>query len=112
MDERLILYAPEYSLTETEQVLLRPRIRKRIGNLSPQNLRLILAALTDRIQILSRTTYESKLTRAGHIAPDPDDVPYLAMALHLRVPLWSNDSVLKNQRSVPVYTTEELLELL
>ena len=75
-------------------------------------VRLILSAITGRIQVLNRGSYESKLAQARNISPDPDDVSYLAVALHLRIPLWSNDSALKNQRSIPVYTTEELLGLL
>lgn len=112
LDERLILYAPEYSLTETMQVLTRAHVRKRLGDLSPKEVHLILSAITGRIQVLHHRSYESKLEQARNIAPDPDDVPYLAVALYLRVPLWSNDSALRDQRSIPVYTTEELLELL
>lgn len=112
LDERLILYSPEYSLTETNQVLTRAHIRKKLGNLSSKEIRLILTAITGRIRILPQGTYGAKLAQAGHIAPDPADVPYLAVALHLRIPLWSNDTALKNQRSIPVYSTEELLELL
>ncbi|MDO8730373.1 MAG: PIN domain-containing protein [Candidatus Omnitrophota bacterium] len=112
LDERLILYAPEYSLIETSQVLTRAHIRKKLGNLSPKEVLLILSAITERIQVLHSGSYESKLAQARIIAPDLADVPYLAVALHLRVPLWSNDTALKDQRSIPVYTTEELLELL
>ncbi len=112
LDERLILYAPEYSLTETDQVLHRSHIRRKLGDLSPKEIRSILSVITARIQILHRRTYEPKLALARKISPDPADIPYLAVALYLRAPLWSNDSALRTQRSISVYTTEELLELL
>ena len=112
LDERLNLYAPEYSLEETEAVLTRPRFRKKLGDLSPADIRFILTSLTARIRVLPSKDYASKIDRATLIAPDPGDIPYLATALFLRIPLWSNDAILKNQRIVPVYATEELLELL
>ena len=34
LDERLTFYAPEYSVAETEKVLVSPRLRQRFGQLS------------------------------------------------------------------------------
>jgi predicted nucleic acid-binding protein len=45
-------------------------------------------------------------------AIDPKDTPFLALALHLECPLWSDDAHLKRQSLVPCYTTVEILELL
>jgi len=45
------------------------------------------------------------------VCPDPKDVPYFALAMHLKCPLWSNDKQLKSQETVKVYATHELLEL-
>ena len=52
------------------------------------------------------------LARAERLAPDPADAPYLALALHLNLPLWSNDSALKKQNATPVYTTQEMVGFL
>lgn len=41
-----------------------------------------------------------------------DDVPYLALALFLDIPIWSNDGDFKEQSLVKVYTTTELLQTL
>ena len=43
---------------------------------------------------------------------DQEDAPFVALALHLRLPLWSNDAPLRAQRVVHVYTTEDVLSLL
>jgi len=43
---------------------------------------------------------------------DVTDSPFLALALALGSPIWTNDGHFKQQNLVDVYTTNELLELL
>lgn len=43
---------------------------------------------------------------------DIDDSPFIALALHLNCPVWSNDKHFKEQNVVKVYTTKEMIELL
>jgi predicted nucleic acid-binding protein len=43
---------------------------------------------------------------------DVDDAPFLALALMLDAPIWSNDVHLKRQHAVKVLTTKEILPLL
>ena len=112
VDERLALWAPEYSLTEAERVLTSPRLRRRLGELSAADVRLILTMLTVHVQVVPAVTYRHHLPIAQHLAPHTEDAPYLALALHLRLPVWSNDAGLKTQSRVPIYTTTELLQLL
>ena len=40
------------------------------------------------------------------------DIDFLALAIHLQCPLWSNDLLLKKQSTVSVLTTKEIIELL
>jgi predicted nucleic acid-binding protein len=112
LDERLILYAPEYSLRETERVLTTPRLRRKLGDLSVTEVRSLLTQLTGKIRILPAKSYQHHLLKAEQLAPHPEDAPYLALALHLNISIWSNDAGLKDQRVVPIYTTQELLEIL
>lgn len=112
LDERLTLWTPEYALVETQRILLTPRLQRKFGNLSSEQVRVALADITIRIQVLPEATYRTRLPAARQHAPDPADVPYLALALHLNLPLWSNDAALKTQPTIPVYSTEELLRLL
>lgn len=109
LDERLTLLTPEYALVETQRVLLTSRLQRKFGKLSPEQVKLALADITSRIQVLPETAYRMHLPAAKQHAPDPADVPYLALALHLKLPLWSNDAALKTQPAVPVYSTKELL---
>jgi len=112
LDERLGLWAPEHGLTEAEKVLSSPRLRQRLGGLSLAEVRSLLVQLTARIRVLPVSAYQRHLSRAQHVAPHAEDAPYLALALYLNLPLWSNDAELKTQRLVPVYSTEDVLSLL
>lgn len=109
LDERLLLWAPEYGLTEAEKVLVSPRLARRLGGLTRDEVHFALSQLTSRIQTLPVSSYRHRLPDARQIAPHPEDAPYLALALHLRLPLWSNDSGVRNQPLIQVYTTLELL---
>ena len=112
LDERLTLWTPEYGLTETERVLRAPRLRRRLGGMTEADVRAIITQLTSKVRVLPASSYRHKFVQARQIAPHLEDAPYLALALHLHLPLWSNDSALKEQQLVPVYTTQELLALL
>jgi len=112
LDERLTLWAPEHSLTEAERVLTARRLRRKLGELLPADVRLVLTESSGHVRFTSATVYQSQMDQAERLAPHLHDAPYLALALHLRAPLWSNDAGLKHQSVVPVYTTQELLGLL
>jgi len=110
LDERLALWTPEYALLEAQRILSTPRIQRKFGKLTPERVNLALAAITSRIQVLPETTYRANLPEAKKCAPDPADAPYIALARHLKIPIWSNDALLKTQHRVVVYTTQEVLE--
>jgi predicted nucleic acid-binding protein len=62
------------------------------------------------IKAYGRRKYRAKLAEAGRRMgqKDPDDVPLLALALTLKVPVWSNDRHFLGV-GVQRYTTRELL---
>ena len=109
LDDRLALRTPEYAILETERILLTPRIQKRFGKLSREQVKLALAATTSSIEVLPEAIYRTHLPEAKKLSPDPADAPYFALALHLDIPIWSNDALLKDQDRVSVYTTQEVL---
>lgn len=112
LDERLTLWAPEHGLAEAERVLTTRRLRRKLGGLLPADVRVVLATSSGHVRFAPATTYGSQMETAEQLAPHPHDAPYLALALHLRAPLWSNDAGLKTQSAVPVYATPELLTVL
>ena len=112
LDQRLLLSSPEWSLIETERVLTTPQFRRRLGGLTTAEVRSVLRQITSNIRIIPASAYQRSLSDAERLTPDPADAPYLALAMHLGVPLWSNDSALTQQNAVIVYTTHEVLEVL
>jgi predicted nucleic acid-binding protein len=65
------------------------------------------------VEIVGRPVYASQLARAEKRIGkrDPDDVDILALALHFKIPLWSNDHDFEDS-GVEWYTTEALLKRL
>jgi len=112
LDERLTLWAPEYLLTEAERILLSPRLRRRLGSLSPHEVRGVLTQLTARIRILPISVFRGTMPEAKALVADQEDTPFIALALHLQLPLWSNDAPLRTQHAVRIYTTDDVFSLL
>ncbi|MEM0330548.1 MAG: PIN domain-containing protein [Archaeoglobaceae archaeon] len=67
-----------------------------------------------KIEILEPEIVNKFRNRALEILKDidPNDAPFLFLAIALNCPIWSNDKDLKKQSLVKVYTTKEILELL
>ena len=112
LDDRLSLWTPEYGIGEVERVLTRPSFRRRLGNLTTEGIRTVLAYLVANVQVAPVSDYHPWMRQAKLIAPHPEDAPYLALALHFNIPLWSNDLGIKRQQGVRVYTTQELRSVL
>lgn len=69
----------------------------------------LFGLLKEIMDIVPKSRYSDMMAKAKEISPDPDDVPYFALALKLGLPIWSNDKKLKEQNHVRVFSTEELL---
>ena len=54
-------------------------------------------------------SFESK---ASKLISHESDVPFLALALELNIPIWSNDDHFKEQSEIPVFKTYELKKFL
>ncbi|HEY8671709.1 MAG TPA: PIN domain-containing protein, partial [Terriglobales bacterium] len=74
---------------------------------------LLLAVAALPVSIVDAEVYEHSLDRARKLIGkrDPEDIEILALALHLRVALWSNDNDFE-QTGVEWFTTAELLQRL
>lgn len=112
LDSRLDLTAPEHLLSETLRHLRTSvSIRKRI-RLPFQKIEALFLLLTQRIRVFPETSYQSIMAKALALAPHRQDAPYLALALILKAAVWSNDKGMKEQITVTVYSTSELLAVL
>jgi predicted nucleic acid-binding protein len=113
---RLIIASPKVSeilttektLAEVEEYAVVLARRKRIA----QDILLLgLAAMP--VTVVSQTGYVKSLPQAHRkiALRDPDDVDILALALQLKIPLWSNDKDFSGT-GVEWLTTEDLLRRL
>ena len=71
---------------------------------------ILLATAALPVTIMDRDVYAQSIPKAERLigARDPEDVEVLALALHLKLPLWSNDRDFE-AAGVERYTTAQLL---
>jgi len=74
---------------------------------------LMLAVASLPVSMVAREIYAGSMSQARKRIGwrDPDDVELLALALHFKVPLWSNDNDFEGC-GVEKYTTAQLLKTL
>ncbi len=104
----LTLYAPDFFILEFlkyEKMILKKTKRSR------ENYVELLHSLNDVIQIIPEEEFKGYLNEAEKISPDEKDVSYMALALKMDIPLWSNDKKLKEQNRVKVFDTKDIIEL-
>lgn len=102
-------YAPEFLFTEFEKYkseLLTKSHRTEIEFLY------LASVFQRRIILIPLDEFSDFLDEAEKISPDSKDTSYIALAMKMNVPLWSNDRQLKEKlKRIKVYSTKELLEL-
>ena len=101
-------YAPEFTIQELTKHLA--ELQKKTG-LDKEKLaeRIDELLAASNLVLVPFEEFEEQKDLSGKISPDPGDVAYLALALHLNCSLWSNDAVLKKQKRVKVINTKELI---
>lgn len=104
---KLRLYAPEYILEEFSKY--QEEILKKTKR-TEKDFEELLNILKRRIKIISLNELTKHISKAQQISPDPKDIAYFALALKLKLGIWSNDKALKNQDIVNVYNTQEIIE--
>lgn len=102
------VFTPASAYDEVFEYL--PSLAKK-KRLELDTLLLVCAALP--VTVVERSEYEDKLAGAKRRIGkrDPDDVDVLALALALKIPVWSNDNDFE-ESGVEWYTTAELLKTL
>lgn len=111
LKENIELFAPECLSLEVKSLLEHSRIRKRI-KLKDKDLYDLTSAILSRITFFPEKSFIDFIKHSISLVTHIEDAPYIALSLALKIPLWSNDSELKEQSLVKVYTTSELIKLL
>ena len=105
----LELYAPDFMLWEIEKykkILLRKGAYETAVALDG-----VLSKILKRVTIIPGQLYVDIMPKAAEITPDPKDAPFIALALKLNAPLWTNDKALKAIEEIQVLDTREIIEL-
>jgi len=84
------------------------------ASMNESQFRQALELLLEEVSIIPVEEYSSLNQKALSLCPKghEDDWPFFALSLKLSCPLWSNDSALKNQSTIKVYSTTDLLNQL
>ncbi|MFH1181468.1 MAG: PIN domain-containing protein [Candidatus Woesearchaeota archaeon] len=101
-------FTPEFFLTELEEHA--KEIQKKTDK-TEEEFAQLASVLKKKLIFVPLQELLPYLDEAERICPDPDDVAYFALALKLKCPIWSQDKALKEQKAVPVYSTEELMKI-
>ena len=108
MDESLEFFAPEFALEEinkhTDEILKKT-------NISIEKFKELKRVLAIFVEFMPFNEYKEFLLEALSLIPKyPDDVDFLAVALKLNLPIWSNDLHLKQQLKVKILSTSDLIK--
>lgn len=110
LEERFELYTISEALVEIWESKDEWNRRK----MHDQDIRKLLDLMLTRIIVIHHKDFKDSIKEAYKIMKDihVNDTPFLAAAMHLNSPVWSNDAHFKKQKKVKVYSTRELLELM
>jgi predicted nucleic acid-binding protein len=73
----------------------------------------VFLIFNEKIKLIPEQDFVLFLNEACNIFPDhTKDVPYLALALKYKCPLWSEEKLLKMQNKIEVLNTQELIKKL
>jgi predicted nucleic acid-binding protein len=103
---RIAFFSPQHTLFEVEKYL--PHVAKKIGR---AELELFREFQLLPINAVQPREYDSELMRATELIGqrDPKDIHVLALALRLRLPIWTEDRDFECLPDISVHKTSELL---
>src|SRR3989344_6970287 len=102
----LELSAPEFALEEINAH--ESDISKKTG-ISKEEFKKLREDLAIAVEFIPLEEYKEFLKSVLNFSPDSKDVDFLSLAMKLKIPLWSNEALLKKQSKVEVFSTMDLL---
>jgi predicted nucleic acid-binding protein len=103
------LFAPEFIFEEFEKY--RDYLKKK-SERTEDDFDHLLEVFKRNTFLVVKEEIKPFIEKAKTITPDIGDVPYLAIALKLQIPIWSNDKDLKEKQSeIVIYSTSDLMRL-
>ena len=108
VDQDLEFFAPEFALEEINKYS--DEIIEKTG-ISLEKFKELRRDLAIFVEFIPLDEYKQFLPEALSLIPMyHNDTDFLALALKLKLSIWSNDPHLKRQSKVKVYSTSELLK--
>ena len=108
MSDTFDLFVPEFLFTEI--IKYEKLILKKTG-MEKENLELLLLLLQSHISVIPFNIFSDFMKAAENEMEkiDMKDAPFVALALKLKIPIWSNDLHFKKQRKVESFNTAEIM---
>jgi predicted nucleic acid-binding protein len=103
------LFAPEFLFTEINKY--KKEILNKSG-LTEEKFEILLLLIQSHIAVIPIEKFLDFRDELEEVMKDIDkkDSLFMALALKLEIPIWSNDSHFKEQNKIESYTTAEILE--
>ncbi len=101
------LYAPEQMVTEV--LHHKEEIMEKAG-IAESEWEELQPIVFSNMTMVSEKEFKHKKEQAEKLAKHPEDTPFLALFLAKDIPLWSNDKDMKQQSTVKVMSTEDLVK--
>lgn len=104
------LFIPEQEIVELKKY---EKLISRKSGQSIYELRDLIRRILKYVTILRNDLLLDKINEAKKVIGkiDKDDVPFIAAALYLECPIWSDDKHFKKQNEVKTFTTKEIVNI-
>lgn len=106
-EHKIKLFSPEKLIEELEKY---SELICSKSNISKSKFLLNISLLPEIIEL--KKVDELLKSKAKKLILHESDADFLALALQLNIPIWSNDPHLKEQSLIKVFTTSELIKFL
>lgn len=109
IESGLNFYYPEISLHEIQKH--KSLVLKKSG-MNENQFKGLLNILLDNIILVSDDKFAESLKEANHLIGkiDAGDVVFLACAISLNIPIWSDDKHFQAQKKIKVLTSQEFIK--
>lgn len=102
------LYAPEHITSEIF------KYKKEImdkGKMDENSFGLVFSLVLSQVRIIPMEEFSGKLKEATRICEKhPEDVPFVALALHLGIPIWTHDKEFSKHPEIKTFSTKEIID--
>ncbi len=111
-------FAPEYTLEELNQHATEIKKKTSISDKKFKDLRIKLVLNVEFVPLKQYSNYFSEVMLLSRDLKNNEydnfikDTDFLALALKLKCPIWTNDKQFKDQSKILVFNTREIIELI